>query len=210
LFGFLDGPVSAVYHVVLGLAGVVNPALVIVLVTIVIRLALHPLARSAARGERARAALAPKVKELQRRYGKDRERLQREMAKLYQESGTSMFAGCLPLLAQIPVFMVLYRLFSAGSIGGMPNALLHRTLFGTPLGVHWLAAPGNLLFLGLFAGLAVVATFSMRMVPRESPALFRILPYGSMLGAAVIPLAAGCYLLTTTAWTVAERAFLRQ
>jgi YidC/Oxa1 family membrane protein insertase len=212
MLGFLDGPVSAVYHVVLTLAGVIDPALVIVVVTVVIRLSLHPLARAAARGEKARTALAPKVTELRKKYGKDPERLQRELARLQRESGTSMFAGCLPVLAQIPFFMVMYRLFSATTIGGTPNELLHRTLFGSPLGTHWLAAPGNPLFFVLFAGLAVMAWFSARLISRntEGPVFMRAMPYGSIIGAAVIPLAAGVYLLTTTAWATAERAYLRR
>jgi YidC/Oxa1 family membrane protein insertase len=103
-------------------------------------------------------------------------------------------------------------LFSATTIGGAPNELLQRTLLGSPLGTHWLAAPGNPLFFVLFAGLAVVAWCSARMISRnaEVPGLMRMMPYGSIIGAAVIPLAAGVYLLTTTAWATAERAYLRR
>ena len=186
----------------------------IVLFTIVVRLLLHPLARAAARGERARAALAPKVRELQRKHGKDRERLQREMVALYRKSGTSMFAGCLPVLVQIPFFIVMFRLFSLGTVAGGSNELLGMTLFGTPLGMHALVALGNPVFLVLFAALAVVAWCSARLMRKsagpEVPAVMRLLPYGTLVGAAVIPLAAGIYLLTTTAWATAERAYLRR
>jgi YidC/Oxa1 family membrane protein insertase len=213
LFTLLDVPVAGAYHLVMLLAGVLDPALIIVLFTVAVRLLLHPLARSAARGERARAALAPKVQELQRKYGKNRERLQRELAALYRDSGTSMFAGCLPLLAQIPFFMVTYRLFSAGTVAGGPNELLASSLLGTPLGTHFAAAAHSPVFFVLFAGLAVVAWCSVRLMKRtatEAPAVLRLLPYGSLIGAAVIPLAAGVYLLTTTAWATAERAYLRR
>ena len=78
------------------------------------------------------------------------------------------------------------------------------------------------MFLGLFALLAAVAwagTLIARRVARPSPsaparptgamgALIRVLPYATVAVAAVLPLAAGLYLLTTTAWSAAERAVL--
>ena len=213
LFAIFDVPVAGAYHLVLGIAGVLNPALAIVLFTIGVRLLLHPLARAAARGERARAGLAPKVRALQEKYGKNRERLQRELAALHRAEGTSMFAGCLPVLVQIPFFIVMYRMFSVPVAAGEPNALLARTLFGTPLGAHASLSP---VFFGLVAALAVVAWCSARLMKRtagpEVPGanLLRLLPYGSALAALVIPLAAGIYLLTTTAWATAERAYLRR
>lgn len=213
MFTLLDVPVSGAYHLVMTLAGVLNPALTIVAFTIAVRLTLHPLARAAVRGEASRSALAPQAKELQRKYGKDRERLGRELSALYRTAGTSMFAGCLPMLVQIPFFIVMFRLFSTTTVGGAPNALLDRTLFGSPLGLHWSTAPGDPVFLVLFAALAVVAFCSVRLMKRSAvaaPSLLRLIPYGSVLGAAIIPLAAGVYLLTTTALATAERAYLRR
>jgi YidC/Oxa1 family membrane protein insertase len=213
LFGIFDVPVAGAYHVVLSIAGVLNPALAIVLFTVGVRLMLHPLARAAVRGERERAALAPKVKALQQKYRKNRERLQRELAALHRDEGASMFAGCLPTLVQIPFFIVMYRLFTTGVVSGVPNGLLARTLFGTPLGAH---ASVNPVFAVLLVGLAVVAWCSVRMTrgaaSPEVPGarLIRLLPFGSVLAALVIPLAAGIYLLTTTAWATAERAVLRR
>jgi YidC/Oxa1 family membrane protein insertase len=213
MFGIIDVPVAGAYHLVMALSGLITPALTIVLFTVAVRLLLHPLARAAIRGERARAVLAPKIRELQQKYGKNRERLAREVAKLQQSAGTSMFAGCLPMLIQIPFFIVMFRLFSATTVSGEPNALLSQTLLGTQLGAHASATP---VFLALFALLTVVAWFSARLARRsitdDTPGagLLRLLPYGSLLGAAVIPLAAGVYLLATTAWATAERAYLRK
>jgi YidC/Oxa1 family membrane protein insertase len=213
LFAIFDLPVSGAYHLVLGIAGVLNPALAIALFTIGVRLLLHPLARAAARGERERAALAPKVRALQDKHGKNRERLARELTALHRAEGTSMFAGCLPMLVQLPFFIVMYRLFSVAVVAGQPNALLARTLFGTPLGARAALSP---VFFVLVAALAVVAWCSVRLMRRtaapEVPGakLMRLLPYGSVLAATFIPLAAGIYLLATTAWATAERAYLRR
>jgi YidC/Oxa1 family membrane protein insertase len=213
LFAIVDVPVAGAYQLVLALSGVIPPALTIVLFTIAVRLLLHPLARAAVRGEKARAELAPQLKKLQAKYGNNRERLGQEIAKLQRESGTSLFAGCLPMLLQIPFFIVMFRLFSTGTVAGHPNELLARELFGAPLGLHWSAAPADPVFLVLFAALAVVAWCSarlMRQTAAEAPALLRLLPYGSIVAATVLPLAAGVYLVTTTAWATAERAYLRR
>ncbi|MDX3193155.1 membrane protein insertase YidC [Streptomyces sp. MN03-5084-2B] len=213
MFGFLDVPVEGAYHLIHVLTGPLSTALAIVVFTLGVRLLLHPLARSAARGERARTALLPEIRALQEKHGRDRERLAAEMTKLQQESGTSLFVGCLPMLLQLPFFMVMYRLFTTATIGGEPNSLLGATLLGTPLGAHGLAG-GPLVFV-IAAGLAVVAWFSVRLQPvPENPVpggkLLRLLPYGTVLAMIVVPQAAGIYLLTTTAWTVAERALLRR
>jgi YidC/Oxa1 family membrane protein insertase len=222
MYGFLDVPVAGAYHLIHWLlaatafTGPLSTALAIVLFTLSVRLLLHPFARSAARGERARAALMPEIKALQAKHGRDRERLAAEMTQLQQESGTSMFVGCLPMLAQLPFFMVMYRLFTTATVGGEPNSLLGATLLGTPLGAHGLA--GSPLVFVIAAGLAVVAWFSVRWQHRHRDAtaevpgakLLRLLPYGTVLATLVVPQAAGIYLLTTTAWSAAERALLRR
>jgi YidC/Oxa1 family membrane protein insertase len=216
MFGFLDVPVAGAYHLIHALTGPLSTALAIVLFTLGVRLLLHPLARSAARGERARAALMPEIQALRAKHGRDRDRLAAEMTKLQQESGASLFTGCLPMLLQLPFFMVMYRLFTTPTVGGEPNSLLGATLFGTPLGAHGLA--GSPLVFVVAAGLAVVAWFSVRWQDRHRDTtaqvpggrLLRLLPYGTVLATLVVPQAAGIYLLTTTAWTAVERALLRR
>ncbi|MET8849331.1 membrane protein insertase YidC [Amycolatopsis sp. NPDC004625] len=212
MFGFLDVPVAGAYHLIHWLSGPLPAALAIVVFTVSVRLLLHPLARSAARGERARAALLPELRALQEKHGRDRDRLAAEMTKLQQESGTSLFVGCLPMLLQLPFFTVMYRLFTTATISGEPNSLLGATLLGTPLGAHGLAG-GPLVFV-IAAGLAVVAWFTVRRQPAAGDVpggkLLRLLPFGTVLATLVVPQAAGIYLLTTTAWTAAERALLRR
>ncbi len=222
MYGFLDVPVAGAYHLIHWLlaatafTGPLSTVLAIVLFTLSVRLLLHPLARSAVRGERARTALLPEIRALREKHGRDRERLAAEMTKLQQESGTSLFVGCLPMLLQLPFFMVMYRLFTTATIGGEPNSLLGATLLGTPLGAHGLA--GSPLVFVIAAGLAVVAWFSVRWQDRHRDTttdvpggkLLRLLPYGTVLATLVVPQAAGIYLLTTTAWSAAERALLRR
>jgi YidC/Oxa1 family membrane protein insertase len=133
----LDGA----YAVLMGLADLLEPlagassaAAAVVLLTLLVRAALIPVGVSQAKAERTRARLAPKLAELQRKHGKNPERLQRETMALYQAEGTTPFAGCLPMLVQAPVVGIIYALFILPTIAGHPNALLTQTLFGVPLG----------------------------------------------------------------------------
>src|SRR5699024_775728 len=53
--------------------------------------------------------LQPQIKELQKKYGHDRERLTQEQMKLWKETGTNPFASCMPLILQMPIFFALFR-----------------------------------------------------------------------------------------------------
>lgn len=191
------------------LASFGTPALAIVVFTIVVRLALHPLYRAAVRGELAKAKLAPEIQKLQKKYGKDLVRLSEESQKVYRRNGVSMFAGLVPMLATIPFFMVVYQVVTT------PNPLLDGTFLGVSLSAHFLSTFAWVFFV-LFGLLAVVAylTVKWQQSRMTAPAqgfaggLVKVLPFGTILVAAYLPLAAGLYLLTTTTWTIAERALL--
>src|SRR6478609_7147879 len=78
--------------------------------TLTVRAALIPLFVKQIKSSRNMQLIQPKVKELQKKYGHDRERLAQETMKLYKESGTNPFASCLPILIQMPIFLALFRL----------------------------------------------------------------------------------------------------
>jgi YidC/Oxa1 family membrane protein insertase len=215
------------------LAGGLAAVAAIVVFTVALRLLLLPLSYYAIRGQAAQARLAPQVMALRKRHARQPERLQRELTELYRREGTGMFAGYLPMLLQLPFFSIMYRLFESGTIGGRANTLLSHSLLGTPLGSHWLSGPGpfsvhGIVYLGLFALLAFVIWMAARIsrnaaarlaAPATAPGqpaqpggaagvLLRLIPYATVVIAAVVPLAAGLYLLTTTAWSSAERAVI--
>ena len=85
-------------------------ALSIIGLTLVIRACLIPLFVKQIKASRNMQLIQPKVKELQKKYGHDRERLAQETMKLYKDSGTNPFASCLPILLQMPIFFALFRL----------------------------------------------------------------------------------------------------
>jgi YidC/Oxa1 family membrane protein insertase len=242
MLGFLDAGVSVAYHLVTALVHVLTPIAgglaapaAIVAFTISVRLLLLPLSYYALRGQAAQARLQPELAELRRRYAGQPDRLQRELAAFYQREGGGLLAGCLPLLAQLPFFSVMYRLFLSPSVSGHADQLLAHHLLGAPLGAHWLSGAGplsgqGLVFLGLFVLLAVAGWLSARLARRAAPpalpassaaaapaapagaiaTVTRVVPYITVVIAAFVPLAAGIYLLTTTSWTLAERTLLRR
>ena len=232
VFGFLGDALARGAAAIDPLFGAAATAVAIVLFTLIVRAALHPLARAAARGEKARTALAPQLAALQRKHKDHPERLKEAMADLYAETGSSPLAGCLPTLIQLPVFFVMYHLFSTGGGG-----LLDHTLLGAPLGGHWSEAladggvfgPHGLVYLALFALIAAVATWNYRrarasLAAAPQPAaggaavpgmagmakMMPLLSFGTLITVAVVPLAAGLYMVTTTTWTACERALLHR
>jgi len=82
----------------------------IIALTIVTRAVLIPLTYKQIKGMRALQALQPQLKELQAKYKNDRQRMQQEMMRFYQENKVNPFASCIPLLAQLPVFITLFYL----------------------------------------------------------------------------------------------------
>ncbi|MFJ9863222.1 YidC/Oxa1 family membrane protein insertase [Streptomyces sp. NPDC101165] len=212
-------------------------AAAIVLFTALVRLLVHPLSRAAARGQRARAELQPRIAELRKEHAKDPERLQKAVLELHAEEKVSPLSGCLPSLLQLPAFFLLYHLFSNTSIGGEANTLLTHSLFAAPLGGRWADAlsgggvfgAAGLVYLALFALVAAVAAFNYRrtkLMMAKNPgtvtagggeqvpglgAVNKVMPFMSfftLVTVAVMPLAAALYVVTSTTWSAVERAAL--
>ncbi|MFI7504666.1 YidC/Oxa1 family membrane protein insertase [Streptomyces sp. NPDC049687] len=216
------------------LFGASAAAAAIVLFTAAVRLLVHPLSRAAARGQKARTALQPRIAELRERHAKNPEKLQRAVLELHAEEKVSPLSGLLPSLCQLPAFFLLYHLFSSSSIGGEANALLGHRFLGAPLGDRWtdaltgdgLFGPAGLVYFGLFAVVAAVASFNFVRARRVSPitagagvgaevpglgTLAKAMPFLSFLTlvtVAVVPLAAALYVITSTTWSALERAAL--
>ncbi|MGW0813788.1 YidC/Oxa1 family membrane protein insertase [Streptomyces viridiviolaceus] len=211
-------------------------AAAIVLFTALVRLLVHPLSRAAARGQKARAALQPRIDELRRKHARNPEKLQRAVLELHAEEKVSPLSGCLPSLCQLPAFFLLYHLFSSSEIGGRANELLSHQLFAAPLGGRWADALGDggmlggagLVYVGLFAFVAAVAAFNYRLTKRTMAArpvpasgdgeqvpglgaVTKVMPFMSfftLVTVAVVPLAAALYVVTSTTWSAVERAVL--
>jgi YidC/Oxa1 family membrane protein insertase len=82
----------------------------IVMLTVVVRIAILPLTYKGVKGMQNMQRLAPEMKKLQERYKDDKQRLNEEMMKFYQDHGFNPASSCLPLLLQIPFFISLFYL----------------------------------------------------------------------------------------------------
>lgn len=80
----------------------------IILFTLIIKLVTLPLTVTQIRGMQAQREIQPRIQELQKKFGNDRNRLSQEQMKLYQEAGVNPLSGCLPLIIQMPILFGLY------------------------------------------------------------------------------------------------------
>jgi YidC/Oxa1 family membrane protein insertase len=221
--------VQLLHSVVVTLTGLLHPllggqavAVALVLTTLAVRAALLPLSVRMLRAERAKTALAPELARLRARYGKDRQRYATELAAAHRRAGIGPLAGAGAALAQAPVLLTVYLLCRTPVVAGTANTVLGGSLGGLPLAIHLpfvlSAGPAAVAVAGLLlVALAAVATASSRQGVQRArtagvggamllPA--RVLPYGLLVTAAFVPVAVSVYLLTSTTWSVLERAVL--
>ncbi len=122
VLAFLEGVLTFLHDLVVPVFGVHSWGWAIILLTLVVRILLLPLAIKQTRSMRGMQAIQPKIKEIQKKYKVDRElmrkdpekyrakraKMNEEMMALYQAEGVNPAASCLPLLAQAPVFIALF------------------------------------------------------------------------------------------------------
>ena len=118
-FTFLAKPFFRVMLAIYDFVG--NWGWAIVLFTLLVKLVLFPLSYKGMMSMQKLKDLAPKMKEIKERYGKDPAKMNQQMMELYRKHGANPMGGCLPMLLQIPVFFALYRvLLNADELQGAP------------------------------------------------------------------------------------------
>jgi YidC/Oxa1 family membrane protein insertase len=108
---------------------ITNYAVAIALLTIVVMTVSAPLTIKSTRSMLSMQRLAPQLKKLQVKYKDDKQRLNEETMSLYREHGVNPAAGCLPMLIQLPVFIILYEV-----IRGLTNTVKRGHYFFEPNG----------------------------------------------------------------------------
>jgi YidC/Oxa1 family membrane protein insertase len=124
----------------------------IILLTIIVNLIILPVTLKQIRSSKAMQDIQPKLAELQKKYAKDKNKLAQEQMKLYKEAGMNP-AGCiLPLLIQMPVWLVLYQAI-VKVLGATPEAylLLSKYLYSWPVIYSALPLSGQFLWFNLGA-----------------------------------------------------------
>jgi YidC/Oxa1 family membrane protein insertase len=183
-----------------------NYAIAISLVAVAIMLLITPLTMKSTKGMLEMQRLQPEMKKLQNQYKGDRQKLNEEMMKLYQEHKVNPLASCLPLLAQMPVFIIMFQVLNGlGRIGAdgtfdpkhiAADSALYKSLdktnemlsFGLDLAISPANAMGDDIVRGipyalLIIGLGGLFFIQQRMVasrttsPTMSPTQAKIMQY---------------------------------
>jgi YidC/Oxa1 family membrane protein insertase len=99
----------------------------IIVLTILVRLLLMPLTIKQTKSMYELQRIQPKIKELQKKYADDKEKLQEETLKFYQDNKVNPFGGCLPLLLQMPLLIALYQVLGRHRGSGLADSLPWRS-----------------------------------------------------------------------------------
>lgn len=236
---YLVSVVLVAFHSVLG--GLFGPGsgwawgLSIVGLTLVIRAALIPLFVKQIKSSRNMQLLQPKVKELQKKYGHDRERLAQETMALYRETGTNPFASCLPLIIQMPIFWALFRLIDHAAKQHQGHGVLTSKLatsfadapfFSGSLKDSFTNNHGHL-SVQIAAGILVVAmivttfTTQRQLMAKNMPSdaltgqyaqqqkmLLYVLPLVFGVGGIAFPIGVLFYWTTSNIWTMGQQFYV--
>jgi YidC/Oxa1 family membrane protein insertase len=197
-----------------------NFGVAIILLTLIIRGAMFPIAQKQFASMAQMKAVQPKMKAIQERYKDDKQQQQQEIMKLYKEENVNPLAGCLPLLIQIPIFFALYKvLVLAIEMRHEPFILWIRDL-SAPDPAHVLNLFGLLPFevvgflaigpLAILLGVTMWLTFKLNpsaMDPMQQQ-IFNLMPWILMF--VMAPFAAGLllYWVTSNILTLAQQKYL--
>jgi YidC/Oxa1 family membrane protein insertase len=176
--------------------------LAILVLTVIVRLITYPTYTRQMKSQRAMQELQPKLKELQKKYAKDKERLSQEQMKLYKEHGVNPLGCAFPMLVQFPIWIALYQsviqglAFSPENLVGLSKQLYH---FGAiqgqvPLNEHflWLDLGSGDIFMAIIVAASMWVLQKMSTAPVTDPSqqsMSRIMLW-------VMPLMFGFFALT--------------
>jgi YidC/Oxa1 family membrane protein insertase len=197
-----------------------NFGVAIILLTLIVRGLMFPIAQRQFKSMAAMKAIQPKMKAIQERYKDDRQKQQEEIMALYKKEGVNPLAGCLPIFLQIPVFFALYKVLI------LSVEMRHQPFIGwikdlsAPDPKHILNLFGMLDFnppgflaigvLALLLGVTMYYQFKLnpaQMDPAQQQ-IFALMPWIMMF--VMAPFAAGLliYWITSNCLTIAQQAFL--
>jgi YidC/Oxa1 family membrane protein insertase len=182
----------------------------IIALTICTRALLIPLTYKSLKGMRALQALQPQLKEIKEKYKNDQKRMQQEMMRFYQENKVNPFASCIPLLAQLPVFITLFYVLKdelpedigceAGHCGGEASFLFIHDLTAKAHGGELIA------LLILYIGTQLISGLVMSMTADKSQrTMMFVLPFIFVPFVINFPAGLVLYWITTNFWTIGQQ-----
>lgn len=114
-----------------------NYGIIILIMTLILKIALHPLTAKSIESAAKMKILAPELATLKEKYGEDQTRMSQEQMKLYSKAGVSPFGGCLPLLLQMPILIAMYNFFPASIELRQEHFLWAKDLSTYDDLIHW-------------------------------------------------------------------------
>ncbi len=219
LFNLLIG----IYNVIPGH----DLAIAIVLLTLVIKIILSPLSVKMFKSQKDMAVIQPKIKALQEKHKGDKQAFAQAQVGLFKEHNVNPLSGCLPLLIQLPVIFVLYRVFINGLKSGSLEALyafVHNPGVINTVGFGFLnlTSPNHILAImagiaqGLQAWLMARLTKQSGGVDADNPAakmsqqMMYIFPVMIVFITWKLPAGLALYFVTTTVWSVFEQLYIKR
>lgn len=174
----------------------------VVLMTVLIRVALHPLTRWSLKSMKRMQALAPQIEVLRRKHKENPAQANQEIMSLYRTSGVNPFGGCLPTLIQIPVLIALYRVFTD------PVIFKGQTLLGLPLdirpGFSAIAQDPVLLLIPMLVGVTTYFQQSLSITDPQQAKLFLFMPIMVAWFSLSFPVGLSLYWIASTVVYIAE------
>jgi YidC/Oxa1 family membrane protein insertase len=187
----------------------------IIALTIVTRALLIPLTYKSLKGMRALQALQPQLKEIKEKYKNDQKRMQQEMMRFYQENKVNPFASCIPLVAQLPVFITLFYVLKnelpadigckAGECGGEASFLFISDLTAKAHGAELIA------LLVLYIGTQLISGLVMSVTADKSQrTMMFVLPFIFVPFVITFPAGLVLYWITTNIWTIGQQYVIQR
>jgi YidC/Oxa1 family membrane protein insertase len=182
----------------------------IVATTIVVRIVLVPLTVKQIHSMQNLQKHAPEMKEIQRKYKGDKQKLNEELMKFYRENHINPAASCLPLVAQLPVFFALFfvlRDFSKHPPEGSLSWLHIVPSIADKASSHW----SGYLLLAIYAGSQILSTWFMSTtMDKTMRYVMMVVPLLFISVVAHFPVGLVLYWVTTNLWTVGQGLITRR
>jgi YidC/Oxa1 family membrane protein insertase len=208
----------------------------IVLLTILIRMLLLPLTLKQFHSMQALQRLQPELKAIQNKYKEDKQRQQQELMKFYKENNVNPLASCLPLVAQLPVFISLFYMLRADLRRNIcPQLQPHHIVHGVsvintaaPTKVCGNAPGAGFLFIHdltnkatgvtlvvlilLYVGTQLASTVMMQSptMDQTQRRLMMLLPLFFVLFIISFPAGVILYWITTNSWTILQQFIVKR
>jgi YidC/Oxa1 family membrane protein insertase len=181
----------------------------IIAMTVLVRALLIPLTYKQIKGMRALQALQPQLKEIQEKFKNDKQRMQQETMRFYQENKVNPLASCLPLILQLPIFFALFRLLRGDTFKEDVMASGEESWFFISSVIEKPHGAETIVLMVLFAGsMALSTVVTMRSSPtaagNQQYLLVGVFALMGLFFVPTFPAGLSLYWITTNFWTVLQ------